>query len=504
MPTTPADGHTPATPIDHIDKEALRRKYLQERDKRLRPDGNGQYLQLAGRLAHYADDPYTPHVPRAPRTDHVTFTFIGGGFAGLVTAARLKEAGITSVRIVEKGGDFGGTWYWNRYPGAQCDTASMVYMPLLEETGHVPSEKYAHAPEILAQCQRIGRQYGLYDGALFHTEVQSLAWDEARAVWVVRTHQGDVFTTQYIGLGTGPLHVPKLPGIPGIELFQGHSFHTSRWDYAYTGGDPSGAPMTPAGRQARGHHRHRRHRGAVRAAPGPGCAAALRVPAHALIGGCARQRAHRPGLVCPGGHTRLATALAGKLHRQPDRWHRHRRPGARRLDRPVAPHPREGDDAAARAAHAGQHDGRLRGRGLREDVRDPCPCRSPRGPPGHGREAQGLVPAAVQAPLLPRRIPAGLQPSQHHAGRHRWPRGRAHHRPWRGGSGHRVRGGLHRLRLGLRGGHRVPAPRRLRHPGPRRPAAVAVLGRGHAQLARHPCARLSPICSSCSPRRAPT
>ena len=136
-----------------IDKQALSARYRAERDKRLRADGNGQYLRLEGRLSHYLDDPYTPFVPREPKTDHVTFAFVGGGFAGLVTCARLVEAGITDVRIIEKGGDFGGTWYWNRYPGAQCDTASMVYMPLLEETGHRPSEKYAHAPEILAQCR---------------------------------------------------------------------------------------------------------------------------------------------------------------------------------------------------------------------------------------------------------------------------------------------------------------------------------------------------------------
>jgi cyclohexanone monooxygenase len=116
-------------------------------------------------------------------------------------------------------------------------------MPLLEETGHMPSEKYAHAPEILAQCQRIGRQYQLYDNALFHTEITSLDWDQAGQRWVIRTNRGDRFTASFIGLGTGPLHVPKLPGIPGIEDFKGHSFHTSRWDYDYTGGDPLGAPM---------------------------------------------------------------------------------------------------------------------------------------------------------------------------------------------------------------------------------------------------------------------
>ena len=147
-----------------IDLDALRSKYAEERAKRLRPDGNGQYLRLAGQLGHYLTDPYTPRAERAPKTDHVTAAFIGGGFAGLLTAARLTEAGVP-CRIVEKAGGFGGTWYWNRYPGAQCDTASMVYMPLLEETGHMPSEKYAHGPEILAHCEFIGKKFGLVQPA---------------------------------------------------------------------------------------------------------------------------------------------------------------------------------------------------------------------------------------------------------------------------------------------------------------------------------------------------
>ncbi len=226
-----------------IDKDALKRKYAEERAKRVRPDGNDQYLQLKDQLAHYLDDPYTPLTPRDPKTDHVSVAFIGGGFAGLVTGARLREAGVEDVRIIEKAGDFGGTWYWNRYPGAQCDTASFVYMPLLEETGHMPTEKYAHAPEILEHSRRIGKHFGLYDNALFHTEVTDLTWDAARSCWRVRTNRGDDFTAQFVGMGLGPLHVPKLPGIPGIEDFAGHSFHTSRWDYGYTGGDTFGAPM---------------------------------------------------------------------------------------------------------------------------------------------------------------------------------------------------------------------------------------------------------------------
>ena len=224
-----------------IDTESLRRKYREERDKRIRADGNDQYLRLADEFAHYRDDPHTPYTERVALTDHRTVVCVGGGFAGLVAAARLREAGV-DVRIVETGGDFGGTWYWNRYPGAQCDTASMVYMPLLEETGHMPTEKYVHGPEILAHCQRIGQKFGLYSDALFHTEVTGLAWDGAR--WVISTSRGDRLTAQFVVLGTGPLSVPKLPGIPGITSFRGRSFHTSRWDWDYTGGDPAGAPMS--------------------------------------------------------------------------------------------------------------------------------------------------------------------------------------------------------------------------------------------------------------------
>jgi cation diffusion facilitator CzcD-associated flavoprotein CzcO len=227
-----------------IDKQALRERYRLERDKRLRPDGNDQYQRLSGRFASYAADPHMPVQPRDPVTDDVTVAVIGGGFAGLLSGARLVEAGVDDVRIIDKGGDFGGTWYWNRYPGAQCDTASMVYMPLLEETGHMPTEKYAHGPEIREHCQRIGKHFGLYDEALFHTEVTALEWEEERARWRVRTNRGDDFTARFVSMGIGPLHVPKLPGIPGIDDFEGHAFHTSRWDYAYTGGDPSGAPMT--------------------------------------------------------------------------------------------------------------------------------------------------------------------------------------------------------------------------------------------------------------------
>ncbi len=226
------------------DRAAVLDRYAEERRKRLRPEGLEQYARLEGALKHLAEDPFTPRTERGARTDHVDFAFIGGGFSGLVTCARLREAGIGTIRIIERGGDFGGTWYWNRYPGAQCDTASMVYLPLLEETGYRPRDKYAYGPEILEHCRRIGQRYDLYGNALFHTDVTGLEWIEASSRWRIRTDRGDDFTAKYVGLGIGELHVPKLPRGSGVERFGGHVFHASRWDYAYTGGDARGAPLT--------------------------------------------------------------------------------------------------------------------------------------------------------------------------------------------------------------------------------------------------------------------
>lgn len=221
--------------------DALREKYRSERDKRVRNDGNAQYQEVVGDFTHYVDDPYIDKaIIREPLEDTVDVIIVGGGFGGLITGARLREAGVKNIRIIEKGGDFGGTWYWNRYPGAACDVESYIYLPLCEELGFVPKEKYTHAPEILQHSRNIGEKYDLYDNACFQTEVTGMEWDESSALWTVTTNRGDAMKAKFVTMSNGPLNRPKLPGITGIDDYQGHTFHTSRWDYDYTGGDPAG------------------------------------------------------------------------------------------------------------------------------------------------------------------------------------------------------------------------------------------------------------------------
>ena len=221
--------------------EELRGKYKAERDKRIRMDGNNQYKETAGDFSKYVDDPYADkEFNRVPLTDHSDVVIIGGGFGGLVSGARFREIGTEKIRIIEKGSDFGGTWYWNRYPGAMCDVESYIYLPLLEEMNYVPIEKYTHAPEILSYCKKLADHYDLYKDACLQTEVTEIKWDESSAVWSINTNRGDVMTATSVVMSNGPLNRPKLPGIEGINEFEGHTFHTSRWDYDYTGGSSEG------------------------------------------------------------------------------------------------------------------------------------------------------------------------------------------------------------------------------------------------------------------------
>tara|TARA_R110002096_G_scaffold163877_3_gene331431 strand:- start:3016 stop:4758 length:1743 start_codon:yes stop_codon:yes gene_type:complete len=233
-PTVPTDK-----PQEFYDQ--IKAKFAEERDKRLnaRPDGLSQYTsELTGELAKYETDPWAEErIEREPIEDHVETLFIGGGFSALLTAARLRERGVESIRIVEKGSDVGGTWYWNRYPGAACDVSAYDYLPLLDELGYVPKSFFAKGPEIFAHCQAIAEKYDLYDLAIFQTTVTATHWDEKDKIWRLTTDRGDKLTANFVIVANGTLAKPKLSKIKGMETYQGHSFHTSRFDYAYCGHD---------------------------------------------------------------------------------------------------------------------------------------------------------------------------------------------------------------------------------------------------------------------------
>jgi cation diffusion facilitator CzcD-associated flavoprotein CzcO len=223
-----------------FDPEALRRKYRAERDRRIRPDGAAQYRRVAGEFGYYAADPYTERAERPVVEDSVEALVVGGGFGGLIAGARLREAGVEDIRVVDEASDFGGTWYWNRYPGIHCDIESYEYLPLLEDVGYVPKWRYSPGEEIRQHAIALAKHFGLYRDTMFHTRVTELRWDDAAAEWQVRTDRGDDFRARYVVVSSGTLTQPKLPGIPGIETFRGHTFHTSRWDYGYTGGTADG------------------------------------------------------------------------------------------------------------------------------------------------------------------------------------------------------------------------------------------------------------------------
>jgi cyclohexanone monooxygenase len=228
------------TPED-IDIDALREKYAHERDKRLRPDGSTQYLELKGDFADFYEvDPYTPVTFRDPVTEDTDVVVLGGGIAGLLAGAYLKKAGVEGVRVIEMAGDFGGVWYWNRFPGIQCDNDAYCYIPLLEELDFIPSKKFADGAEIFEHCRNIGKHFGLYDGALFSTQVRELRWDDSLERWRISTNRGDDIRARFVVMAQGSYNRPKLPGIPGIHDFKGHMFHSARWDYDYTGGDADG------------------------------------------------------------------------------------------------------------------------------------------------------------------------------------------------------------------------------------------------------------------------
>ncbi len=415
-----------------IDKERLRRKYLEERDKRLRADGNDQYLRLEGPARPLPRRPLHPgHAARAEdRSRHLRLHRRRLRRARHRRAAGPKPASPTS-RIIEKGGDFGGTWYWNRYPGAQCDTASMVYMPLLEETGHMPTEKYAHAPEILAHCQRIGRQYGLYDNALFHTEVTELEWDDAKSRWIIRTNRGDALHRAVRRHGHRAAARAEAAG---------HPRHRDR-SRATRSTPAAGTTTTPAAIPAA--RRWTSWPTSASAIIGTGATSVQCVP-H-LARACKELyvfqrtpssvdvRANAP--IDPDWFAEIATP--GWQQRWLENFTANQAGGNADEDLVQdgwtdicrgASAPGSGRCRASSARRA-KHAGGVRGLRLREDGGDPRAGRhrssSDRETAG---EAEGLVPPALQAAVLPRRVPAGVQHARHAPGRHRRQGRRADHR----------------------------------------------------------------------------
>ena len=229
------------------DPEATRARYLAERDRRLVP-GRAAVRDLTSdeTFARYREDPFTPVTPREPVVDEVDVVIVGAGIAGLLAGAELRKKGVERIRIIDQAGGVGGTWYWNRYPGVMCDVESYIYLPMLEELDYVPTERYASGEEIRLHLQAVADRFDLEHDALLHTGVTRAEWDDQAARWRVRTDRGDELTCRYYVLAVGILNLLKLPAIPGMETFAGHSFHTARWDYGYTGGGP-GRPLTELG-----------------------------------------------------------------------------------------------------------------------------------------------------------------------------------------------------------------------------------------------------------------
>jgi cyclohexanone monooxygenase len=216
----------PPGAVFNAEEQAKYREYKEARQ------GAADYIAMEGEFAKYLEDVYSAApIERDRLTDDCEVLIIGAGFAALLLWHKLRDIGFHDVRVCEKGGDVGGTWYWNRYPGIACDVESYSYLPLLEEMGYYPTMKFASGFEILEYCQLMAEKLGFYDRCLFHTTVERTEWDEAAGRWTVSTNRGDKMRARYVVLANGSLTTPKLARIEGMETFAGQAFHTSRWDY---------------------------------------------------------------------------------------------------------------------------------------------------------------------------------------------------------------------------------------------------------------------------------
>ena len=342
----------------------------QERDKRIRPEGNDQYVEVTGKFAHFVDDPYVErvHARAADRRGRRRRSSAAASAACWPARGSAKPAS-KNIRIIEAGGDFGGTWYWNRYPGAQCDIESYCYLPLLEELGYMPKEKYSFAPEIYEHSQRIARHYDLYDDGVLPDEGdRTCAGTRPAARWIVTTDRNDAMKARFVVMATGPLNRPKLPAIPGIEEFDGpHVPHQPLGLRLHR--RQSQRRPDEARRQTRRDHRHRRNRHSVRAVRRRIREAAVRVPAHAVVGRSARQQTDRSRMG-ENAEAGLAARAAREFQRDGHRPAGGRGPRQRRLDRDL-PQSR----AHVAATQSGRFEARSgdagRNRRLQEDERHP-------------------------------------------------------------------------------------------------------------------------------------
>ena len=219
----------PPEPVGAVFDAEEQAKYKAFKEARA---GAADYIEMKGEFSRYLEDVYSADpVPRDALTDECDVLVVGAGFAGLLLWHKLRKAGFENVRFCEKGGDVGGTWYWNRYPGIACDVESYSYLPLLEEMDYIPSMKFAAGFEIMEYCQKMAEKFGFYDKCLFHTTVEETKWDEDSTRWTVHTDRGDAMRAKFVVLANGILTTPKLARIDGMQTFAGDSFHTSRWDY---------------------------------------------------------------------------------------------------------------------------------------------------------------------------------------------------------------------------------------------------------------------------------
>jgi cation diffusion facilitator CzcD-associated flavoprotein CzcO len=237
---------TNVPPPEEIDIPATKEKYRQERDKRMRREGQEQYAPHEDHLTHdtYEHDPFTPVVPRDALNEDVDVAILGGGWTGILAAYHLTKLGITNFRVIDHAGNYGGTWYWNRYPGIQCDNDAYCYLPLLEEMNWLPSKKFEDGKQIYDYIQMIVEKFGLADKGVFHTLISGLNWDESLKRWRISTSRDDDIRAKFVVMAGGTLSTPKFPNVPGVHAFKGHKFHTSRWDYEYTGGEWGNPELT--------------------------------------------------------------------------------------------------------------------------------------------------------------------------------------------------------------------------------------------------------------------